>query len=216
MKPKRGRVMMSVLFSLTVVEAGPDWFTVSLIPETLARTTLGTRAPGEPVNLEVDVLARHMRGDRSDDPPHIVGRRCRRGLDRVRQHRDQRGVELQVLDERFRKIRSPAIVLRDVFTATGRSRNDEREALLGCRPRCGEEDEHCRETRDDPHRSPQRRRSNHSAPSSIMMTANDHPLCQRSWVTARRAVGRPVRNLSRIAEPSSGPTTRPPDATARR
>ena len=35
-------------------------FTVSLIPETLARTTLGTRAPGEPVNLEVDVLAKYV------------------------------------------------------------------------------------------------------------------------------------------------------------
>jgi riboflavin synthase len=34
--------------------------TVSLVPETLARTTLGTRAPGEPVNLEVDVLAKYV------------------------------------------------------------------------------------------------------------------------------------------------------------
>jgi riboflavin synthase len=46
--------------SLTVVEAGDDTFTVSLIPETLARTTLGTRAPGQRVNLEVDVLAKHV------------------------------------------------------------------------------------------------------------------------------------------------------------
>ncbi|WP_340540019.1 riboflavin synthase [Nocardioides sp. GXZ039] len=46
--------------SLTVVEAGRDSFTVSLIPETLARTTLGTREPGERVNLEVDVLAKHV------------------------------------------------------------------------------------------------------------------------------------------------------------
>jgi riboflavin synthase len=35
-------------------------FTVSLIPETLTRTTLGLRAPGEPVNLEVDVLAKYV------------------------------------------------------------------------------------------------------------------------------------------------------------
>ena len=35
-------------------------FTVSLIPETLARTTLGTRAPGDRVNLETDVIARHV------------------------------------------------------------------------------------------------------------------------------------------------------------
>ncbi len=46
--------------SLTVVDAGEDRFTVSLIPETLARTTLGTRAVGEQVNLETDVLARHV------------------------------------------------------------------------------------------------------------------------------------------------------------
>jgi riboflavin synthase len=46
--------------SLTVVEARDDTFTVSLIPETLARTTLGSRQPGDPVNLEVDVLAKHV------------------------------------------------------------------------------------------------------------------------------------------------------------
>jgi riboflavin synthase len=46
--------------SLTVVAVGPDSFTVSLIPETLARTTLGTRAPGDRVNLETDVIARHV------------------------------------------------------------------------------------------------------------------------------------------------------------
>ncbi len=46
--------------SLTVVEAGADAFTVSLIPETLARTTLGARQPGDRVNLEVDVLAKHV------------------------------------------------------------------------------------------------------------------------------------------------------------
>jgi riboflavin synthase len=39
---------------------GATRVTVSLIPETLARTTLGTRAPGEPVNLEVDVLAKYV------------------------------------------------------------------------------------------------------------------------------------------------------------
>jgi riboflavin synthase len=46
--------------SLTVVEARDDAFTVSLIPETLARTTLGRRQPGDRVNLEVDVLAKHV------------------------------------------------------------------------------------------------------------------------------------------------------------
>jgi riboflavin synthase len=46
--------------SLTVVEAAADRFTVSLIPETLARTTLGFRQPGDRVNLEVDVIAKHV------------------------------------------------------------------------------------------------------------------------------------------------------------
>ncbi len=46
--------------SLTVVHAGEETFTVSLIPETLARTTLGFRRPGDRVNLEVDVLAKYV------------------------------------------------------------------------------------------------------------------------------------------------------------
>jgi riboflavin synthase len=46
--------------SLTVVDVRADSFTVSLIPETLSRTTLGTRAPGDRVNLETDVIARHV------------------------------------------------------------------------------------------------------------------------------------------------------------
>ncbi|SDS13276.1 riboflavin synthase alpha chain [Nocardioides scoriae] len=46
--------------SLTVVDVGAESFTVSLIPETLARTTLGARRPGETVNLEVDVIAKYV------------------------------------------------------------------------------------------------------------------------------------------------------------
>jgi riboflavin synthase len=46
--------------SLTVVEAGDDEFTVSLIPETLRRTTLGFRQPGDAVNLEVDVIGKYV------------------------------------------------------------------------------------------------------------------------------------------------------------
>jgi riboflavin synthase len=46
--------------SLTVVGAGETSFTVSLIPETLRRTTLGFRAPGEVVNLEVDVIGKYV------------------------------------------------------------------------------------------------------------------------------------------------------------
>jgi len=46
--------------SLTVVEATGSSFTISLIPETLARTTLGQRAVGDRVNLEADILAKHV------------------------------------------------------------------------------------------------------------------------------------------------------------
>jgi riboflavin synthase len=46
--------------SLTVVGVGEDWFSVALIPETLERTTLGAAAPGTPVNLEVDVVAKYV------------------------------------------------------------------------------------------------------------------------------------------------------------
>lgn len=40
--------------SLTVVDVGPDWFTVHLIPETLATTTFGMKSVGDRVNLELD------------------------------------------------------------------------------------------------------------------------------------------------------------------
>jgi len=46
--------------SLTVASVTDDAFTVSLIPETLERTNLGGAAPGQPVNLEVDVLAKYV------------------------------------------------------------------------------------------------------------------------------------------------------------
>ncbi|HTU69614.1 MAG TPA: riboflavin synthase [Candidatus Baltobacteraceae bacterium] len=46
--------------SLTVAAAGEGWFEIALIPETLARTTLGARPAGSRVNLEVDPLARYV------------------------------------------------------------------------------------------------------------------------------------------------------------
>lgn len=59
--------------SLTVVDVhdGRSSFTVSLIPETLARTTLGTKESGDPVNLEVDVVAKYVErllGARDHEP----------------------------------------------------------------------------------------------------------------------------------------------------
>ncbi len=46
--------------SLTVIDLGPDWFTVSMIPHTAAITTLGIKKTGEPVNLETDVLGKYV------------------------------------------------------------------------------------------------------------------------------------------------------------
>ena len=50
--------------SLTVSALGPPngetWFEVCLIPETLKRTTMGTRQPGETVNLEVVMIAKYV------------------------------------------------------------------------------------------------------------------------------------------------------------
>ncbi|MFD2092403.1 riboflavin synthase [Blastococcus deserti] len=45
----------------TAEQPAPEpWFEVSLIPTTLRETTLGARAPGDPVNLEVDVIAKYV------------------------------------------------------------------------------------------------------------------------------------------------------------
>jgi len=62
--------------SLTVSAVGDDWFEVSLIPETLAATTLGDRVVGDRVNLETDILARQvermLRLGAHDDLPSSV------------------------------------------------------------------------------------------------------------------------------------------------
>lgn len=65
--------------SLTVSDAGDDWFEVSLIPETLTATVLGDLAPGDRVNIETDVLARHVQrlialgGEATEQPRGGVG-----------------------------------------------------------------------------------------------------------------------------------------------
>jgi riboflavin synthase len=46
--------------SLTLVDVGSDFFTVMLIPHTLANTTLGFKKSGDAVNLEADMLAKHV------------------------------------------------------------------------------------------------------------------------------------------------------------
>jgi riboflavin synthase len=46
--------------SLTVAALGEDWIEVSLIPETLERTNLGEAEPGRKINVECDVIAKHV------------------------------------------------------------------------------------------------------------------------------------------------------------
>jgi riboflavin synthase len=46
--------------SLTVVDVLPDGFTVAVIPHTAEATTLGTRMPGDRVNVEVDIVAKYI------------------------------------------------------------------------------------------------------------------------------------------------------------
>jgi riboflavin synthase len=65
--------------SLTVSDAGDDWFEVSLIPETLTATVLGELTPGDRVNIETDILARHVQrliqfgGEATGQPSGGVG-----------------------------------------------------------------------------------------------------------------------------------------------
>ena len=56
---ERGSVTVDGV-SLTVASLTPDGFEVSLIPETLERTTLGRKGEGDVVNLELDVIARYV------------------------------------------------------------------------------------------------------------------------------------------------------------
>ena len=56
---KKGSITVDGV-SLTVSDAGDDWFEVSLIPETLEATTLGGLGVGDRVNIETDILARHI------------------------------------------------------------------------------------------------------------------------------------------------------------
>ena len=55
----KGSITLSGV-SLTVAALGEDWIEVSLIPETLERTNLGTLAPGDKLNVESDVVAKYV------------------------------------------------------------------------------------------------------------------------------------------------------------
>jgi riboflavin synthase alpha subunit len=58
---RKGSVAVNGM-SLTVAALRPRGFEVALVPHTLAVTTLGGLRPGDPVNLEVDLIARYVRG----------------------------------------------------------------------------------------------------------------------------------------------------------
>ena len=57
---KKGSVCVDGV-SLTVAALGRDWFTIALVPHTLAHTNLGGRKRGDVVNLEADMIARYVR-----------------------------------------------------------------------------------------------------------------------------------------------------------
>lgn len=56
---KKGSIAVDGI-SLTVVNYGNDWFTVSLIPHTASMTTLGIKSAGSLVNLETDVVGKYV------------------------------------------------------------------------------------------------------------------------------------------------------------
>jgi riboflavin synthase len=65
--PRRFRKLIAVKgsvaadgISLTVVKAAPDYFTAALVAYTLSHTTLGRKKIGAPVNLEFDIIAKHL------------------------------------------------------------------------------------------------------------------------------------------------------------
>jgi riboflavin synthase len=58
--------------SLTVVEATPEWFSVSLVSHTQDHTTLASKTPAEPVNLEVDIIAKYVERLVQGDPSAVL------------------------------------------------------------------------------------------------------------------------------------------------
>lgn len=64
---------VSLTVSAVSAASEPEqWFEVSLIPETLQITTLGARAVGDAVNLETDILARHVQRILAFSTPHEI------------------------------------------------------------------------------------------------------------------------------------------------
>ena len=62
-----------VSLTVSALDDAEGWFEVCLIPETLKRTTLGARRPGDAVNLEVDVIAKYVERLLTRDIPSASG-----------------------------------------------------------------------------------------------------------------------------------------------
>ena len=54
--------------SLTIADLGEDWIAIALVPHTLAETTLGRVQPGDELNVEADVVAKHVERLLGDGP----------------------------------------------------------------------------------------------------------------------------------------------------
>ena len=82
---KKGSIAIDGI-SLTVVEYDNDWFTVSLIPHSAAKTTLGIKKNGDAVNLEADVIGKYVEkllGAHSAQPQ---GKTSNIGMNFLQQH----------------------------------------------------------------------------------------------------------------------------------
>ena len=58
--PELAPLLVDTVSTISSPSEKEQWFEVSLIPETLTATTLGDRTPGDVVNIETDIVARHV------------------------------------------------------------------------------------------------------------------------------------------------------------
>ncbi len=102
--------------SLTVAGLGEGWAEVSLIPETLERTTLGERREGDRVNVETDVLARYVRrllpGDVTDRSHPLIGEQLRpMAKERAKAGREGERLPFATVEEAIEEIRRGRMVV---------------------------------------------------------------------------------------------------------
>lgn len=82
---KKGSIAIDGI-SLTVVECDPDGFSVSLIPHSVAMTTLGFKKVGSLVNLEVDVIGKYVEKLLGVQAPQAENKNSRLSTDFLQQH----------------------------------------------------------------------------------------------------------------------------------